>query len=342
MEQINQRKLAHVNLVANHDEIDRRRGYFDAIQLMHRALPELNLAQVDASTSFLGKPLSFPLLISSMTGGSDGELIRINRHLAEAVEAEGVALAVGSQRVLLADEGASASFELRRCAPRAVLLGNMGAVQLNYGVGLEECRHVMEVLEADGICLHLNPLQEAVQPQGDTDFSGLADKIAAVVAGCGKPVVVKEVGCGILAEDAERLRAAGVRYVDVAGAGGTSWSMVESKRCSGPTVGELLSDWGIPTPASLRMMKPYRDDFTVIASGGIRNGLDMVKCMVLGASVCGLARPFLESARESTEAVRRVIRNLRREFTTVMFLLGAGSVEDIFGREELILNEHGY
>ena len=194
MEPINQRKMDHINIVSEDGAVDRKRGYFDRIHLTHRALPELDLSAVDPSTRFLDKALSFPLLISSMTGGADEELIRINRNLAAAAEAEGVALAVGSQRVLLSNEAARESFELRELAPTTVLLGNLGAVQLNYGLTEADCRNVVTVLEADGLYLHLNPLQEAVQPEGDTDFSGLAEKIAGIVRLLPLPLIVKEVG----------------------------------------------------------------------------------------------------------------------------------------------------
>jgi len=340
MEPINQRKLDHINIVSDDQAIDRRQYYFDRIRLTHRALPELNLAEVDPSTKFLGKELSFPLLISSMTGGADEELVKINRNLAIAAEAEGIALAVGSQRVFFSDAAAEESFRLRELAPSTVLLGNLGAVQLNYEMGFADCEAAVRVLDADGLYLHLNPLQEAVQPEGDTDFSGLRSKIAVIVQSLKQPVIVKEVGAGISAVDVEHLLAAGVKYIDVAGSGGTSWSMVESKRSDNPQIGELFSDWGIPTPIALHQMKPYRHEMTLIASGGIRNGIDMVKGMILGASLCGIARPFLNPARESADAVREVIRRIKREFTTAMFLLGAGEIDDIFSKEELILDEH--
>jgi len=340
MAQINQRKLDHINIVSDDVAIDRKQYYFDRIRLTHRALPELNLADVDPSTKFLGKNLSFPLLISSMTGGTDEELIQINKNLAIAAEAEGIALAVGSQRVFLSDDAARESFELRRHAPNTVLLGNLGAVQLNYNVGFADCEAAVQVLDADGLYLHLNPLQEAVQPEGDTDFSELRNKIAVIVKSLKKPVIIKEVGAGVSPEDVEHLLAAGVKHIDVAGTGGTSWSMVESRRSEDPELGELFADWGIPTPLALRQMKPYRHEISVIASGGIRNGIDMAKAIILGASLCGMARPFLGPARESADAVRVVIRKLKREFVTAMFLLGAGDIEDIKGREELILDEY--
>lgn len=339
MENINQRKLDHIDIVSTDEAVDRRRGYFDRIRLTHRALPELDFSQVDPSTKFMGKTLSFPLLISSMTGGADAELIRINRNLAEAAEAEGVALAVGSQRVLFSDAMAREAFDLRSYAPHTLLFGNLGAVQLNYGMGLAECEAAIEVLDADGLYLHLNPLQEAVQPEGDTGFSSLRSKIGAIVHALHKPVLVKEVGAGISPEDVKLLVAAGVKYIDVAGAGGTSWSGVEGRRCEEPELGDLFADWGIPTPLALRMMKPFRREVKVIASGGVRSGIDMAKCMILGASLCGMAQPFLNPARESAEAVRKVIRRTRREFAMAMFLLGMRGVDDLKENEGLILDE---
>ncbi|MBN2703442.1 MAG: type 2 isopentenyl-diphosphate Delta-isomerase [Pontiellaceae bacterium] len=340
MESINQRKTDHVQIAFADQGIDRRKSYFDRIHLTHRALPELDLASVDSSINFLGKRLSFPLLISSMTGGADEELIKINRNLAVAAEAEGVALAVGSQRVLFLEPAAQESFALRRYAPSTVLLGNLGAVQLNVGMDLQHCETSLSVLDADGLFLHLNPLQEAIQLEGDTNFGGLHERIGEMVRRLSKPVIVKEVGAGLSSADVELLRAAGVKYIDVAGSGGTSWSMVESRRSTEPELGELFADWGLPTPLALRKLKKFRPELTLLASGGIRNGIDMVKSMALGATLCGIARPFLRPACESVDAVRVVIQRLRREFITAMFLLGAGSTKDLLGNEELILDEH--
>jgi isopentenyl-diphosphate delta-isomerase len=225
---------------------------------------------------------------------------------------------------------------LRRVAPSALLFANLGAVQLNYGMTLEQIRSAIEVLQADALCLHLNPLQEVIQPGGDTDFSNLRKKIGETVNGAGVPVIVKEVGAGISKADAERLIQAGVKVIDVAGAGGTSWSRIEAARCADPSLGELFQDWGIPTPLALRQLSPL--GVTLIASGGIRTGIDMAKAMILGASLCGIARPFLNPAMESVEAVRAVIQKLKREFVTAMFLFGADRVAKIKGHQELIVN----
>jgi isopentenyl-diphosphate delta-isomerase len=196
-------------------------------------------------------------------------------------------------------------------------------------------RAVVQVLKADALILHLNPLQEAVQPGGDTNFFNLREKITEIVQGLEVPVIVKEVGAGISVADAALLIKAGVKYIDVAGSGGTSWSRVEGERSADPSLGELFQDWGIPTPLALKQLAPL--NVTLIASGGIRSGLDMAKAIVLGASLCGVARPFLNPAMESAEAVRKVIQRMKREFVTAMFLLGADRIEKIQGREELVV-----
>lgn len=320
---------------------DRQRHYFDAFRLRHRALPDLDLSEVDPSVEFLGRRLSFPLLISSMTGGSSERLGRINRHLAEAAERCGVAMGVGSQRVMLEHPEAGGSFDLRPVAPTALLFANLGAVQLNYGLGLAECRRVVDHLRADALIFHCNPLQEAVQPEGQTRFRGLAKRIGEIAAELPVPVIVKEVGAGISPEDVQALLAAGVRIIDVAGAGGTSWGRIEHhrRRAAGidDDLGLRFEDWGTPTPQALLSLAPYRGRITLIASGGIRNGIDIAKAVVLGASLAGLARPFLEPAIESADRVIAEIRRLQREFTVAMWLTGARTLADLAGRTERLL-----
>lgn len=338
---VNDRKLEHIEIIRTDRDTDRRRHYFDDIRLVHRALPELALRDVDASCVFLGKRLSFPLLISCMTGGDHETMRTVNRNLAAAAEATGVAMGVGSQRVQFKHPAAAASFALREIAPTAVLLSNLGAVQLNLGFGLDECRAAVETVGADALVLHLNPLQEAVQPEGDTDFSGLTAKIGAIAAGLDVPVILKEVGAGLSPADAELALAAGVTHLDVAGSGGTSWSRIEHHRDrNGADLGLLYQDWGIPTPIALRRLAPLRErGVTLIASGGLRSGLDMAKAVVLGASVCGLAAPFLAPAMESAEAVIHLIRRLEKEFRTAMFLLGAAAFEQIHGQDRHLLED---
>ncbi len=376
MSRTGQRKVEHVEIVARDVSMDRRKFYFDEIRLTHRALPEINLADVDPSVGFLGKKLSFPFLISSMTGGSGVDLKTINRNLAAAAEAEGVAMGVGSQRVMFNHPEAAASFDLRDIAPTAPLLANLGAVQLNYGMTLEQIQSAIGVLKADGLILHLNPLQEAVQPEGDTDFSNVWKKIGELVQTLEKPVIVKEVGAGISRADAERLIQAGVQIIDVAGAGGTSWSRIEGARSEDAALGQCFQDWGIPTPEALRQLapllshnetrvgrascnqepvisgqdqtssgiregRPATQGITLIASGGVRTGIDMAKAMILGASLCGMARPLLTPAMESTDAVRAVIQKIKREFVTAMFLLGCKNIEQLKGNGALLAKQDG-
>ncbi len=333
----NSRKVEHIRIIREDRGADRRKFYFDDVRLKHRALPELNLSDVDPATEFLGKRLSFPLLISSMTGGDHSLVRKINRNLAIAAEAEQVALGVGSQRVMFTNPKARASFELREFAPTTLLFANLGAVQLNYGFGISECREAVAAVGADALCLHLNPLQEAVQPEGDTNFAGLAEKIGAIAKGLKVPVILKEVGAGISAEDVKLVLKKGVRIIDVAGSGGTSWSRIEHHRQNGGDLGLLFQDWGIPTPDALRELAPFRKQITLIASGGIRSGLDIAKAVVLGASLGGLAQPFLEPAMQSPDAVRKVIQRLRREFVTAMFLTGCRNVKQMTGNSRLEL-----
>ncbi|MGB0466764.1 MAG: type 2 isopentenyl-diphosphate Delta-isomerase [Pontibacterium sp.] len=336
----NERKIEHIRAIERDASTDRNGRYFDRIHLSHRAMPELSLEQIDTRVDFLGKSLSFPLLISSMTGGDHALVKKINRHLAEAAQATGVAMAVGSQRVMFTAPEARQSFDLRRYAPDALLLGNIGAVQLNYGMGYEQAQDAVDCLGADGLYLHLNPLQEAVQPEGDTDFSGLQAKIAALVETLPVPVLLKEVGSGLSPADIEQGLAAGVRYFDLAGTGGTSWSRIEHHRCTdGSDLGLRFQDWGIPTPKALQLVEPYQDHAVFIASGGLRDGIDMVKSVILGASLCGVAAPLLKPAMDSADAVIAEIERMRREFTTAMFLLGAQDVSALYRNRALMLEE---
>jgi len=336
------RKIQHIAIIRKDRDTDRQKMYFDEIRLTHRALPEIALDEVDPSVTFLGRNLSFPLLISCMTGGTHDTVRKINRRLAEAAEAERVAMGVGSQRVMFTSAGARDSFSIRDSAPSIPLLANLGAVQLNKGFGLAEARAAVSIMNADALVFHLNPLQEAVQPEGDTDFHGLAAKIGVVARSLKPiPIIAKEVGAGISVADAKLLMKNGVRILDVAGSGGTSWSRIEHYRHQNPAhhqSGILFQDWGIPTPLALQSIRAAVPSATLIASGGIRSGLDMAKSVILGASMAGLAKPFLDAAMKSTGEVRAVIQRLRREFTTAMFLLGVATIADLKGRGDLILS----
>lgn len=334
----NERKTQHIRIINSDHEVDRKKYYFDDIRLKHRALPELDLNAVDPATDFMGKRLSFPLLISSMTGGNDALLRTINKNLAIAAEATQVALGVGSQRIMFIDPKARRSFALREYAPNALLFANLGAVQLNYGFSLAHCQEAIGVLEADALCFHLNPLQEAVQPEGNTNFYGLAEKIGLMAEQLLEPVILKEVGAGISPSDVDLVIDRGIKYLDVAGAGGTSWSRIEHyRREEGEDdIALLFQDWGNPTPQALRELKPFQDRITLLASGGIRSGIDMAKAIILGASLCGMAQPFLKPAMESPDRVIDLILKVKREFTLAMFLLGVPNFDALHNNELLL------
>ncbi len=336
---INHRKLEHIEVIRQDPDTDRDSKYFDRIRLIHRALPELDLREIDPSTTFLGKKISFPLIISSMTGGDHDLLKKINKNLAIAAQATQVAMAVGSQRIMFDNPRAQESFTLRPFAPTVPLAGNIGGVQLNYGFTSEHCQKAVDVLEADGLYLHLNSLQEAIQPEGNTDFSALIDKIRVVNEQLNVPILIKEVGCGISPEDIKLLMSAKVKYIDLAGHGGTSWSRIEHHRhTSNLSQGILFQDWGIPTPLAIKMASPYASEVSLIASGGLRNGLDMVKSVILGAQLCGLAAPFLKAAMQSADDVIQSIEHLKHAFTIAMFLLGASNLDYLRGNSQLLLD----
>ncbi len=323
------RKKEHLELCLD-EEIAKspRSSSFNDYTFVHNALPELNIDDIDLSTTFLGRTLMAPLLISSMTGGF--ELAeKVNRNLAQAAEHLGLAIGLGSQRVAIEEPQAARSFQVRDVAPNVLLLANLGAVQLNYGYGIDQCRKAVEMIQANGLVLHLNVLQEAVQPEGNRNFKGLTEKIADVCAGLDFPVVVKEVGNGISADVAVRLKKAGARAIDVAGAGGTSWYAVEAKRAAqkGQKPDDTFAGWGIPTAESLVMVAEALPGMELIASGGIRDGLDVAKAIALGATISGLGQPLLGPALESAEKVINFLEPIIHEIKIAMLCVGARNVE---------------
>ncbi|WP_319557281.1 type 2 isopentenyl-diphosphate Delta-isomerase [Thiomicrorhabdus sp.] len=333
---LNQRKQDHIQAVLEDPKVDRNQAAFDSLRLMHRAMPECNLADLKTSSCFLGKPIAFPFLIASMTGGAADNLSQINRNLAEAAEACQIPMAVGSQRAMIQDTNARKSFQLRSYAPTVPLIANLGAVQLNYGFGIDEAQRAVEALQADALYLHLNPLQEVIQPEGDTDFSALMEKIHRLNEKLDIPIILKEVGCGLSPQDIELGLQAGIRYFDLAGRGGTSWSRIEAHR-SNDDLGFLFEDWGLTTLEALQLSAPYQSQATFIASGGIRNGIDMVKAVIMGGRLCGIAAPLLSAAMNSSAEVIEIIRRFEREFRTAQFLLGIKSAEDLHLNTSLIL-----
>jgi isopentenyl-diphosphate delta-isomerase len=304
---------------------------------VHQALPEFDLRAVDLSTTFLGRSLRAPLLISPMVGGVE-EAARINRNLAQAAQAAGIAMSVGSLRCAIEDPALAATYRVRDVAPDVLLFANLGAVQLNRGYGLRECRFAMEMIEADALTLHLNPLQEALQSGGDTDFAGLTGRIAAVCAALEAPVFVKEVGWGISDATARRLVEAGVAGIDVAGAGGTCWSEVERLRADDQklaNVAEAFAGWGIPTAESIRLVRQIAPELPLIASGGIRTGVDVAKALALGADIAGIAAPLLKAANESAERALSFIDEVVEGLRIAMFCAGIGRIDELKGTPNL-------
>ncbi len=294
-------------------------------RFVHAALPELDLDEVDLTGVLFGKALALPILISSMTGGTE-QAGRINRALAEAAQTCGLAMGVGSQRVALEAAHTAETFRVRAVAPDILLFANLGAVQLNYGYTVDHCRRAVEMIEADALILHLNPLQEAIQADGNWNWRGLLAKIEQVCRALPVPVVAKEVGWGISGEVARRLVEAGVAGIDVAGAGGTSWSQVEMHRA--PTAARrrlaaAFADWGIPTAEALRQTRASAPDLPLIASG------EIAKCLALGADAAGLAGPFLKAAAVSTEAVIAEVEALAAELRVACFCAGARKIADL-------------
>ncbi len=321
------RKADHIRLA-----LDRRmqadQSVFAAWRFGHVALPEIDRDAIDLRTPFLGRTLELPLLISCMTGGTD-LAARVNRNLALAAQRAGVALGLGSQRKALEDPSQAETFKVRELAPDVPLIGNLGAVQFNYGYGLEECRAAVDMIDADALALHLNPLQEAIQPEGQCDFSELLPRIRSVVQDLEVPVIVKEVGSGLSAATGRRLLDVGVPILDTAGVGGTSWARIEAARASDLPIGELFADWGLSTPESLLQLRPLSSDFTLIGSGGLRSGLDAAKALALGADLVGIAQPFLAAALDSAEAVVDRIERTRQELEIAMFCLGVTRPTDL-------------
>ncbi len=304
---------------------------FERYRFTHQALPEVNWREIDLSTTLLGKPLRAPVVISAMTGGCRMGA-DINRNLALAAQELGLAMGVGSQRAAIVDPELAYSYRVRGFAPDILLLGNLGAGQLNMDFGLAECRQAVEMINADALCLHLNGLQEVFQGSDDHNFKGLSSKIASICGELGVPVVAKEVGWGISAEAAAALANAGVAAIDVAGAGGTSWYMVE-QLSAGVTRDEAerspFAAWGIPTAESLVQAAGSVREMPLIASGGIRDGVDAAKAIALGARAVGIAQPLLRPATESAAAVMAVLEEFILELRTAMFCIGARNIEEL-------------
>jgi isopentenyl-diphosphate delta-isomerase len=320
------RKREHIETVLNEDVS--AKGIttgFERFFFEHQALPELAIDHVDLATEVFGRRLAAPFLISSMTGGTEPAR-GINRHLAEAAQSLGIAMGVGSQRAAIERADLSETYRVRRVAPDILLFANLGAVQLNYGYGLDHARRAVEMIEADALFLHLNPLQEAVQAGGDRDWRDLVTKIEKLARTLPAPIVVKEVGNGIRADLARRLADAGVAAIDVAGAGGTSWSEVEAYRQPEPRaqrIAHAFAGWGIPTALALIDAVAAVPHLPVFASGGIRTGIDAAKAIRLGAALVGTAAPILGGAARAAAAVRERMSTMIEELRIAAFCTGS-------------------
>lgn len=328
---IDQRKADHIKINLEKDVRSALTTGLEHYHFAHQALPEINLDEVDTSLSLFGRKLQAPILVSSMTGGTE-EAGSINLRLAEAAQEARVAMGVGSQRAAIEDPSQAATFQIRKVAPDILLFANLGAVQLNYGYGLEQCRRAVEMIQADALILHLNPLQEAVQAGGDTNWKGLAGKIEEICRHLGLPVIAKEVGWGISERSARLLADCGVAAIDVAGAGGTSWSQVEMHRAPDEFIRELAATfvgWGLPTAESIKVVKRAVPGMTVFASGGIKDGLDIAKCLALGATLGGMAGNFLKAAAVSSEKAASMMKLTQRQIQVSMFAAGIADLDDL-------------
>jgi isopentenyl-diphosphate delta-isomerase len=334
-EQTENRKAEHIRICLNEKAQARKAtAGFEDIQFIHRALPEVDKAKIDLSTTFFGHKFSAPLIVGAMTGGT-AEATRINAAIAEAVETLQLGMGVGSQRAAIENPKLAKTFTIaRKKAPTAFLIANIGGIQLVHGCGLKEVKQVVEMIDADALAVHLNALHEAVQPEGQTNFKGVLAKIGEIAGALDKPVIVKETGAGIAAEDAKKLEAAGVKAIDVGGAGGTSFAAVEYYRAKeqGNSVqhflGDVFWDWGIPTVVSLAETA-QTVKLPVIASGGVRSGTDVAKALALNACLASVSQPALKAAVKSAKATENMLSLLMEELRTVMFLVGAGKVKDL-------------
>lgn len=326
------RKVDHIRINLERDvQFPRLTTGLEHYRFMHQALPELDLHEVDSTVTLFGKTLSSPILISSMTGGTE-LAFRLNQNLAIAAQAQGIAMGLGSQRAAIEHTELAYSYRVRDVAPDILLFANVGAVQLNYGYGAEQCQRAIDMVEADALILHFNVLQEAVQPEGDVNFAGLLAKVEQVCKSVNVPVIAKEVGWGFSEKNARDLANAGVAAIDVAGSGGTSWSEVEYHRA--PTafharVAASFADWGIPTADAIRYAATGAPNAAIIASGGLRDGIDIAKCIALGATLGGMAGPFLKAADESIETVDQLIRETAAQIRIAMLCSGARTTADL-------------
>ncbi len=323
------RKDSHLDL-CEHEQVEYhgKTTLFEEVELIHNSLPELALEDLDLGVEFLGKRLRAPFLITGMTGGTDAAFA-VNRDLAIVAERCGIAFGLGSQRVMQRDPGTAWTFAVREFAPNVVLLANIGLMQASEQ-STASLQQLVASVGADGLCVHLNPAQELIQPEGDRNFRGGYATLERLCRELTVPVIAKETGCGVSRVVGERLRRVGVRYVDVSGAGGTSWVRVEALRGDEPSrrLGEVFANWGVPTAASLAMLRDV--GLELIASGGVRTGLDVAVALALGARMCGAALPIYRAYRAGgIDAAVEFVGELLRGLQTAMILTGSRTLEDL-------------
>lgn len=324
---LSRRKSEHLDVVLGGDAGPREiTTGLERVRFEHVAAPELALDEIDIRTRFLGKTMTGPLLVSSMTGGPE-RAAAINRAIAEACEAVGIGFGVGSQRVAIEQQGAGGlGRDLRRRAPSVPLLANLGGAQLRASGGVDMARRAVDMIEADALIVHLNPLQEAVQVGGDTDWRGLFDAFRTLAGSLAVPIVAKEVGAGLSGDVARRLVESGVAVIDVAGAGGTSWAEVEAKRAPDPArraVATAFRDWGIPTAVAIAAVRQACPDIPLVASGGIRDGIDVARAIRLGADVAAQAAGVLEAALAGPTALEGHLRVTLEQLRIACFCTGS-------------------
>jgi isopentenyl-diphosphate delta-isomerase len=326
---ITDRKVGHLRMALD-PRSQTATSPFEWVKLKYAALPGINLAEISMETEFLGRKIAVPIMICGMTGGPK-RARSVNENLAKAAQKLKTPMGVGSCRILLEKPEVLPTFRVRKWAPDVPILANLGAVQLNYGVSWKECQRIVDLTEADGLALHLNPLQEAMQRGGDTNFSDLVEKVGKVVEKLSVPVVVKEVGHGISGEVARKLYNVGVEWVDVAGAGGTSWAWIDGMLAGEEGRAERFKECGVDTVTAIRECVKVKG-LKVIGSGGVRSGLDVAKCLALGAEIAGLARPFLLAALKSSGETEEFGRRLIEELRVAMFGVGCRNVRELRGK----------
>ncbi|MEM2759829.1 MAG: type 2 isopentenyl-diphosphate Delta-isomerase [Nitrososphaerales archaeon] len=332
---IKQRKLDGLKIPLNNEvQAKTTSTYLEYVKLVHNALPELDFDEICTSTTFLGYKFNAPLIIDSMTGGTP-EAAKINERLAVTAEELGIGMGLGSQRAGLKSKELAETYSIaREHAPKAFLIANIGGAQLAKGLGIDEAKQIVDMIKANALVVHLNPLQELIQPEGEPKFKGVYEKIAELVKSLSIPVIVKEVGAGISKEVASKLQIIGVKGINVAGSGGTSWAGVEKLRAESmgndlkTHLGEMFWDWGIPTAISLIEVR-RAVKLPLIASGGLRNGVDVAKCLAIGADMCAMALPFLKQASISKEAAIQFSGLLLNELKSVMYLVGARDIKSL-------------